>query len=313
MKVYYGNVIEEVNRLILNRAKYQKVMIVYDDFVSTLVLNNLYSIIKDVCIYNNSHINNLDHNELNNGYKMVVYFCMAESYLEKQIENKDFVNVFCPQDEKLLPFVIDKDAKINESESYLLLERKTIDVSMISSLYCNHFINYIQSLINCEGSEDLFAISSEYKVDFNIESIIEKADKNMVFLDCSILKKYKLDYEKLALLDLILIDAFLVLINSIKTQSLMIVDIYKAGREDYALIDKCFSVVNNDILRNIVLLNYNNLIEYCEIAKQNILDCVSVFTYSQKDYAQVVESVKQYAKQSNEVLSVLYTYNIFGV
>lgn len=313
MKVLYGDVIGNVYSIIIDRAKYQKIMIVYDDYTSSLLINDLYSRVKGVCIFNKSHINNLDIHELNNGYKLIVYLCLEESYLKRKFEVEEFINVFCLQDKNIVPFLIGDKSTLLSGENYLLLERKTVDACLISSISCNRFVEYFQNLLNCDDADEKYINFENNKINFNLELLISNISSNMNFYDYEILVKSNLDCKSVVLIDLILIDAFMVLLNAVKTQSLMIVDVYKSGKEDMALIDKCYSIIGNDVIKNVILLNYSDLWEFCSKTKQNILSCVGIFNYTKNDFQKSFDLVKSYLKQNDNILSILYIYNIFGV
>lgn len=313
MKINYGNIKVEIKNIVQTKGKYQKVMLLFDDFVSNLEIKEIYSEIKDFCIYNQCHINQVDKNELNNGYRVVVYLCCADNFLKAGISNADFINVFCPKDKGMLPFFLTDECCCNSAENYLLLEKTQVDVGLISSICFNQFINYFENLMNGESKAIDFIFASQEIFQHNIINQMEKIDKNLKFFDIELMKNCSLPYEKLALVDLILINAFFVMITSIKNQKLMIVDVYKAAKENGELIDKFYSLVNNNAFTSIVILNYNCLYNFCEKTKQKILNCVNVFNFNNNDVEEVVKEIKEYAKQDKGLLSYLYLYNIFGV
>ena len=61
-------------------AKYQKVMLLYDDSVSNIQIQEVYHSIKGICVYNQSEIASLDKNEIFNGYKLIIYFCSVDGF-----------------------------------------------------------------------------------------------------------------------------------------------------------------------------------------------------------------------------------------
>lgn len=313
MKIYYNNLIEEIKNLVCSKAKFQKVMLLFDDYVSNLEISEIYRNIKEFCIYNQSNIENIDMMELNNGYRMIIYLCCTDSFLKTDFDKTDFINVFCPKDSALLPYFLSSQNQIDRNENFMILPSQKVDVAMISSVSLNQFLQYLLSVLGMDNKEiDLFENSQELTQQ-NILNAVQQMDKNIKFFDVEILKKCGLAYKELVLVDLILIDAFLVMIKSIKNQNLMLVDVYKSAKENGELIDKFYSLLNNDAVFNLIVLNYNCLFNFCENKKGKILNCLNVFDYSQEEVDVVMQKIKQFAKQDSGILAYLYLYNIFGV
>ena len=135
----------------------------------------------------------------------------------------------------------------------------------------------------------------------------------MKFYDIELLYKCNIPYRQLVLVDLILIDAILILISSFKHHSFMLVDIYKSVKDNEILIDKFYAIANNETFKNLVILNSNCLTNFCLKTKQKILDCVNVFSYSHDEIKNVLAQIKEYSKQDGGLLAYLYTFNIFGL
>ena len=82
MKLCYDNPLKELKKIIEINAKYQKVMLLFDDSVSNVEIREVYDTIKQDCIYNQSNILELDDKEIFNGYKLIIYFCSADGFLK---------------------------------------------------------------------------------------------------------------------------------------------------------------------------------------------------------------------------------------
>ena len=104
------------------------------------------------------------------------------------------------------------------------------------------------------------------------------------------------------------------ILKSIKNKNLMIVDVYKACRdEDYALLDKLYTMANKDSFVTLINLNYNSLYNLCLKTKEKILQCCACEDFSGDDIEKIFSSLKEYARDGQDVISYLYLYNFFGV
>ena len=52
MKICNDNPIKEIKNIVQEKAKYQKVMVLFDENVSNIETQSIYQEIKDICIYN---------------------------------------------------------------------------------------------------------------------------------------------------------------------------------------------------------------------------------------------------------------------
>ena len=250
---YYNKVFELVEK----HAKYQKVMLIYDDSVSNIITSEIYNKIKEICIFNQCKDSELN-NEIFNGYKMLVFVCSSDSFLNLNVNIDEFLNVFCSTDGNVFPFLINLNNKVNKNENYIITNKNVLDVSMMSSLIFNKFFNLIKNL-NCIDlglADRNFCIDDiELEQTFKLENINE----NDEFVDLDILRKCALNYKSLPVIDMILIDAFLVVFQGIKQQQLSLVDIYKSCREDYDKVDKFYALFENENFSSVVKLNFSFL------------------------------------------------------
>ena len=127
-------------------------------------------------------------------------------------------------------------------------------------------------------------------------------EKRVHFVDIEILKECDLTYEEIVLVDLLLIDAFLLLIAGIKNQNLMLVDVYKSAKEDISLIDKFYRLYHNEMILRMIILNYNCLYNYCLKTKQKIIDFMAFMDFETTSVNRVIEKIKLFAKNDNEII-----------
>lgn len=314
MKYVCDNELEELRQIVENHAKYQKVMVLYDDTVSNIELMDIYNSIKGLCIYNQMNVRGSDLSELNNGYKLVIFKCCADSILTININMNEFDNIFIPTDRSILPFSLLANNVLNKQDDTLIQNKNIFDIHSLTSIYFNNFYSYFSSLFTLED------VNTD--IEFNLEnitrnSIINKLNKmssDVIFEDVKILKKMNIEYNYLALVDLVLINGFLLLISAVRDKSLTLVDVYKATKDDNALIDKFYAMINNDSFTNVIMLNYNYLYKLCDKTKETIKSLLNLTTIDSARIHEIIDKVKNYTKNSEDsYLSYLYLYDIFSV
>lgn len=312
MKIHCTQSSKEIKDLVSSKAKYQKVMVIYDETAEESNIEEIYEHIKDICIFNRSRAELIDFNELNNGYRMIIYLINGETYLKLKVLKDDFINIFCPTDNKILPFFLDDECRLDCGDSHLMLNKEQFDLNMISSVCFNVFFNYFQNLVSGNNTKQYLNFLEKEISQHNIFDSISNME-NYFFLDVNIIKNQNLSYDDLILLDLMLIDSFLLLLEGVKYNSCALVDVYKSGKENFALIEKCYKLYNNDVFRNLIVLNFNCLNNLCLKTKQKILEFLSFVEVDDLKITKLIESLKQYSKRDSGVVGYLYLYNFFNV
>lgn len=312
--MYNVNKFDAIKNIILQKSRYQKVMLLYDDNVSQYNISQLLNIIKEDVIFNKMHISSIDECELNNGYKTIIYFCCADSYLKLNIDKREFINIFCPIGPCLLPFFSSKDSCLCKcKDDYMIVAERNFDVNMLSSLCFNMFYNYCKNLLTQQSKAFDFSMVSREINQNNLFDIICQLDEDFELVDIQILKTCNISCEQSALLHLIILNGFLTLINSMKTESLMLVDVFKSAQENENEIDKFYTMYYTDSFTNLVLLNFNNLLKHCVGIKQKVRDCLKAFDFSMIDAEKIIQEVKGFARKDNGIIGYLYLFNVFGV
>ncbi len=299
-----------ISNIVQQRARYQKVMLIYDDTVSNTQITEIFKLIKENCIFNSMHISN-NLSEANNGYRLLIFLCSSDSFLKCNLMLEDFINVFIPTDDTMLPYFITKDCKLTALDGYLFLKPNRADLNILPSVYFNIFYNYLYQLCFCQTSDIVFSFEEFNITQLTLIQFLEKVDKNIHFIDVEILKAQNLSYRLLPMVDYVICCAFSCFINSVKQNQLNLVDIYKAVGDNYCLLDKYYAKINNALLYNIVQLNAHCL--------QNLLDktinkiLIEMPSFSVAEINEVIASVKNYAKQDDGILGDLYLYNVFNL
>jgi len=312
MKVLNNN-LNEVYKVIESKAKFQKVMLMFDDTTSELEILETYNAIKEICIFNKMHVNALDLNEINNGYRAVIYLCDAKSFLKLNFDKSDFVNLSIVKGKDVLPFCVNSNAKLLKKDNYIFINNTCFDVELYPSVVFNKFFNYLEGVVFLNDKKyECFDVENDYK-DVNIYDCLKSVDENLIFEDLMVLAKTNLDYKHLGIIHLVLLNAFALLLKSIKNKSLMLVDVYKICKDDYRLLDKLYVMFNNEIFHTMINLNYNFLVNLCLKTKEEILSKLIGCDLENDEIEKVLIELKEYAKESKGVIGYLYLYDFFKV
>ena len=231
----------------------------------------------------------------------------SNSFLKFDYDIEEFVSIFVSKDEMVLPFYLDHSNRISSSERYLLSTNQILDLCAISSVKFNKFYSYLNELVNFNFSQaklDYFDSFSDNYLDLN------SIDKDVNFYDIEILKKTGLSYNKIILVDFIILCGFICVINAISNSTLQLVDCYKSLKEDTALIDKFYALQANNSFIKIVELNINFLTASCNRTKSEILNLIH--DVDQAEIDNILTEIKTFSKQEDTLLNYLYLYNVFG-
>lgn len=298
----------ELPSLVEKYAKYQKVMLVFDNFNSNQEIAEIYNQIKSFCIFNKINALEKDKNEIYNGYKMLIFICEVNSFLLFDVDISEFVNVIVLKTPQLLGFCASKGAK-TDANFFVLTDSNIIDKPAFSSLIFAKFYNKIMADY----------LQTEY-ADFEIEeinqqslfNILNAVPKEFKFVDLQILKQQNLPYNQLPIIDLILISGFKIFFDTIKFHNLTMTDLYKYFKDDDAKINKFFELFQNNALCTLVELNYTSITTKLKQTYFKILDFVSS-NLTENELNFLMESVKNFAKNSDDILlNYLFLYNVFG-
>lgn len=303
---------EEICKIVETKSKFQKVMVLFDDSASNVEVLEIYNSIKDICIYNQADINNLDLAELNNGYRAIIYLCTAENFLKLKFDKNEFINLCIVKGRDILPFCVNADNNIIEKDLYIFSSNEGFDANLFSSLSFNKFYNYLYGVVNLKDSKFSLKFLDSNINHLNVD-FLKHVASDFVFIDLDIIAKSKIECKHLCVVHLMLINAFLLMLNSIKNKTLLLVDVYKVCKEDYIMLDKFFAMANNEVFFAMINLNYNYLINLCLKIKEEILNQFIVFDLCESDIENILQQLKEYAKNANNLIGYLYLYDFFKV
>ena len=297
------NDFNEIKNIVESRAKYQKVMLIYDEETSETEIIGVYEQIKEICMFNKMIINQ-DLEEIYNGYKLLIFCVSSNSFLQFNYNIEEFVSVFIINEQNALPFYLDYASKKSLSERYLFSSKKILDIGAISSVKFNRFYNYLNELISYNYSQLKLDFESNNYVDINT------IENDFCFYDIEILKKACLSYDKVLIVDFLILCGFNCVINAISNNTLQLVDCYKSIKEDIQLIDKFYALQASNTFVKIIELNINFLSAYCNKTKTEILNLLK--DVNETEIVEILSKIKDYSKNENSLLNYLYLYNVFG-
>ena len=290
-------------------------MLLYDDNVSSITIRNIYDDIKELCIYNQADMSRCDDIEsmLNDGYRLVIYCCGVDNFIMKNFSRSDYINVFIPQDNSLLPYYLNNNWEIIRSDDYIV-RLDNMDTSAMGSIYFNKAFNSLRNLMTMSSSKVSIEFSPEINNMFILQEMDRLQDSKMKFVDVDILKCCGVHYDQLPLVDYILLSALLTLVQGIKSRSLSLVDVYKSAGDDYSMIDRFYAMYNNESLIGLINLNFYYISNMLERTRDKLLDMVSVCCEcSESTIDDIIDKIRQYSKQDNGVIGYLYLYNLFTI
>lgn len=312
MKIIHNNLITSIKEIVLNKAKFQKVLLIHDTSTEAETISELYLQIKDMCIFNKMSIFNLNEKEIFNGYKLIIYLCSGNSFLSIKFNRDEFINIYCPTNSELLPFFLHKGVKRNLND-YLILEKSQIDINAVSSVAFCKFSNIFLSLCNFQTAESSLNFFSNLITEETVFNEIINTPENSFFKDIDLIAKQNILYSDLAIVDLLLIDAYIVFILACKNNNLDLVDFYKSSKNSPKLINKLYSLICNSGIVDIIKINFNCIYDIAIKTKEIILNTLSVTSAKPLNKVDnLINEIKQYAKSNNSDLCYLYLYNVFG-
>ncbi len=311
MDIINYNQQKKLRAIVEEKAKYQKVMLLFDNTASEKEINEIYELIKDLCIFNKAEISNVS-NEIYNGYRLLIYLCSANSYLMVKFQTEEFVNVFLPTDATILPFCL-QDYKVNNLNGYLILPEKAIDINVMPSVAFNSFYSYLKNLINQQQGYEELNFFSYQNLSPNVLQILNLINSQTEFIDLQILTECGIEYNHLPIVDYLLISAFSVWIEGVKNRCLSMVDVYKVAKDDSNLIDKLYAISTNILTHRMISLNVNCLNTIIEKTKLIVLESLQLIELpTTQEIEQIIDKIKHYAKTSQGLLLNLYFYNVFS-
>ena len=311
MKIFKDNLFKNLQNVVEIKAKFQKVLLIYDENVTEIMITKIYETIKLNCVFNKVEINNLPKIEINNGYKLLVFACSAKNFFNLNFNFSDFICFFIPTDSNYLPFFINENNRLESKNNYLFLSENFIDEKIVFSCLFNRVVASLNAMIfdNTINLKQLDLMQITQKNLFDVLNEFE----NENFEDFKILKQLKLDYETLPIIDYILLLAFDTLATAIREKNLAITDIYKNLKNDYVKINKYYNLISSQVFIQVIDFNYvflSNLLKQSLKTINNIFNLKNYFNgYNPQT---IINNLKEYSKNADILFNYLFLFNVFG-
>ncbi|MBR1988009.1 MAG: hypothetical protein IKA36_03105 [Clostridia bacterium] len=301
----------DIKNIIKKRARYQKVMLIYDDSVSEIETRDIYELIREDCIYNQSSVSILDKNELMNGYRLIIYYMRGENFLNLGIQTNEFVNVYIPNDKNILPFFIDDNFELSDKNDFLILNSIELDNAFLTSIYFNRVFNYLNNVIYNMEKLNIYDSIDMDKILQDPINVLKNERINTKFIDLMIIKQTGLYIELLPLLDFVLLVGFELFAKSIREKTFSMIDVYKVAQNDDKKINKYFDIMSNYSMLEVLNLNFHCVSNFIQTNKSYVLKLlIDNYTYEVVD--NVIGCIKEFAKEDDGILGSMYFYNIFS-
>ena len=298
--------LQELKEVVSQYAKYQKVLLVYSGLASNDDIDAIYNEIKGLVIFNKVQIDLFNEDLAGDGYRMIIFLTTGDDMLKVKYNSIDYINVYIPINNEILPFY----HLINNNEGYILFKNNDIDVSVYCFLAFHKAINEIFSLKDAKlicwtGDEVSFSLQD------SIELLNANVDKIQDF-DIEILIKSGLDYSKLCIVELIILNSYKKLVFDIQNNKLSMVDVYKFHKDDVEIVDRLYKTFSNENFLKLIKLNAGKLLKNIEMAKDKILFLINAETFEDDlRVDDLVEKIKIFCV-ANDDINELYLYNAFN-
>lgn len=214
MKIVKKDVLKEICDLLVLKARYQKVVVCYDDSADAVLVEKIKEKVGKRMIiidfyYNNNRIEL--EKILQDGVRVVVYNVKINNYLKARMDNDFLIKVFIPTGNFILPYVIERDGFFCDN---LLVYKDCLDFLTIILLYDAgltklwadvqmqqnvdlEIFKQIDNVVNC-GSGDLIRIVNYLSPYFDV-SVEEECIPYYIYLKlcyvCKMLERFKFNEE----------------------------------------------------------------------------------------------------------------------
>ena len=306
--------LDEMTKIILQKARYQKVVLCIDDTSDIKFIDLLTSRIeRDVVLlkyyYNKNNINEL-HNMLNNGVRVVIYNVDIKRFY-KLVNNDNYVlNIFIPQENFVFPYIA-----CNESlygDNLLVLNTNNYDYITLIMLYQFGLYKVWSTLLQ-GGNVDTsifknFDKIANGKIDFYSSLINE-----IKCLNPYISNEYQdLDIEQLPYYVYLRLCAVLNLLVNIGQHNEQYIDFYKTEKSSKDISKAYALIIQTDII-DTLKFNCPNLIKLNMIILTRIKILIKkYFNFKNINLNKLNKIIKNQSKLLN-IDNLLYISYIFDV
>lgn len=305
--------INEIVDLILNKARYQKVLICLDENSDIEFVENIIDKIKNQVVilkyyYNKHNVESL-RNMINNGVRVVVYNVRLEYFYKLQSDNNYIINIFLPQSKFLLPYINNVESVYGDNllvcntmvKDYLsliflyevalnkvwqmLVQDLDVDTSMFKNLdaLANGDVDFYTGLANQVGYVKS-VLTNDYK------EVEESQIPYYIYLRlCYILK----------------------MLEELNRNNEQYIDFYKTEKSSMA-VEKAYSLIIKHKLIELLKYNSGNLIKInCAVLNRIKIIIKKHFNFKNIKTNKLNKIIKNQSKESNydNLLYISYILN----
>lgn len=304
---------DEVCSLILQKARYQKVLICVDENSDTEYIENLKNCIqKDTILlmyyYNKQDVSHF-FNMINNGVRVVVYDVSIEKFYKLQNENVYVLNIFLPQSKFLMPYILNKESVYGDN--LIVCDTSVKDYASVICLYQSAF-DWIWGLllqgadVETEMFKNIDALING-DVDF-YPALINKVQALKGYIN----KDYAcVDEEDLPYYIYLKTYSIFNMLKSVNTGTVEYIDFYKTQTSEKAISKAYNLIIKYDIFEKLNIYS-NNLIKinYAILNRLKIL-IKKYFKIKNIKINKIIKIIKSQAKYLNadNLLYISYIFN----
>lgn len=135
MKIICKDFEQEICKLVLQKAKFQKVVICYDNCADKGLLDKLNARLSKQVVLINFYLNGNEEEffkVVQNGARIVIYNISANNYLKVKDDNNFLIKIFVPTSAFALPYLIEQDSVYCDN---LFIDKRQMDYLTIIALY----------------------------------------------------------------------------------------------------------------------------------------------------------------------------------
>ena len=256
------NSINEIAEMIVQKARYQKVVLCLDDESDMGFVDKLTDVIgrKVVLLkyyYNKNNISSF-FDMISNGVRVVVYNVSLEHFYQLQNDNNFILNIFLPQSNFVLPYIANVESVYGDN--MLVCDMTKKDYTSVLFMY-ELALNKLWSLLLQEVDVDVNMFKSVDKLANDKDDFYINLVNQATYLKSSLTDEYKqIEESQLPYYIYLRLCAVLKMFESLNQGKEQYIDFYKTELSSEA-IEKAYALIIKYNIIDIIKYNSNNLIK----------------------------------------------------
>lgn len=308
-----NNSINEIAQLIIQKARYQKVMLCLDSESDMSFVDKLTDIIgKSVVVlkyyYNKNNISSF-FDMVNNGVRVVVYNVGLEHFYQLQNDNNFVLNIFLPQSNFVLPYITNVESVYGDN----MLVCDTAHKDYVSILFMYELaLSKLWSLLLQEVEVDVEMFKNIDKLANDKDNFYVNLLNQATYLKSSLTDEYKqIDEEQLPYYIYLRLCAVLKMFENLHQGKEQYIDFYKTELSSEA-IEKAHSLIMKYNIIDIIKYNSFNLIKINSVILNRLKIIIKkYFNFKNIKLNKLNKTIKNQAKllKIDNLLYISYIFN----